>query len=418
MAGSTAQPRRGAVGVVLMLVAAVALVAQRTAPGDHDAGPHARGLAAHRGRLRRASLANAVPRSSGADVRRDARGEHEGGSGAGGPPGKGGKGKGPKAPKPPQRGTTNAQTLGNSSPGKGGKGQGPKGPLKGKAPKAPAAGAGAGADDKPGNVTAGPKGGNAKGPKAGTMGNATAKGAKSPKGPGEGAKLGGNASAGPKGSKGKGAKLGNTTAKGPKAGKAGKTGNATSTPATAKGAKGPPAGKGSKVARNVTTMEVSLPMPPGDCEKQTAAEVKANVGVIANATGQAALLDLAASTGTCTAAASASSRARRATKDNFAVSLAFKDTVTPAQSASAVEATGAVIAAGNFSVSLGVGGAAKTVVMPKEANVAQGTRAAPVAEAGGSGPEAGPGAAEGSGAAATGGVAALLGVALAIAGLV
>jgi len=303
--------------------------------------------------------------------------------GAGNPAGNATKGPGPKGAGKP---------AGNATKGPGPKGAGGKagnataGHSKGKAPAGK------------GNVTAG-----SKGPRA----NATGKGPKGPgpNGPAKSAKLGGNVTAGPKGSK-KGAKQGNTTAKGPKAGKAGKMGNST-----AKGGKAP---KGGVARRNVTTMEVSLPMPPGDCEKQTAAEVKANVGVIANATGQAALLDLAASEGKCTAAASASSRARRATKDNFAVSLAFKDTVTPAQYASAVEATGAVIAAGNFSVSLGVGGAAKTVVMPKEAKVTQGIRAT---EAGGSGPED-PGEAEGSGAAATGGVAALLGVALALAGLV
>ena len=157
-------------------------------------------------------------------------------------------------------------------------------------------------------------------------------------------------------------------------------------------------------------MEVTLPMPPGDCEKQTPAEVKVNIGVVAIATGQAALLDLAASTGTCTAKATAqdgsSTTARAATsaqapaqqvageagqesgigKDNFVVSLAFNDTVTPAQSASAVEAASAVIADGDFCVSLGVGGATRAVAPVntplKKANVTQGTRTAiiPVAD--------------------------------------
>jgi len=129
-------------------------------------------------------------------------------------------------------------------------------------------------------------------------------------------------------------------------------------------------------------MEVTLPMPPGDCEKQTPAEISANVGVVANvATGQAALLDLAASIGTCTA-----SLGQESGMGNFVVSLAFKDNVTPAQSASAVENASAVVADGDFCVSLGVGGATRAVAPvntpPKKANVTQGTRTAiiPVAD--------------------------------------
>ena len=196
-------------------------------------------------------------------------------------------------------------------------------------------------------------------------------------------------------------------------------------------------------------MEVTLPMPPGDCEKQTPAEVNANVGVVANATGQAALLDLAASTGTCTSKAavqdgSSSTALQVATtsapapvqqvpgqagtepvgaggcpqgkfqctsevkcipmhrkcdakkhciggedeaacpnlggqesgmgKDNFVVSLAFKDTVTPAQIASAVLNASAVIADDDFCVSLGVGNAMKAVAARKKANVTQNMR--------------------------------------------
>ena len=156
-------------------------------------------------------------------------------------------------------------------------------------------------------------------------------------------------------------------------------------------------------------MEVTLPMPPGDCEKQTPAEISANVGVVANvATGQAALLDLAASIGTCTATATvqhgSTAFATTSTpapaqqvagqagqesgmgKENFVVSLAFKDTVTPAQSASAVENASAVVADGDFCVSLGVGGATRAVAPVntplKKANVTQGTRTAiiPVAD--------------------------------------
>jgi hypothetical protein len=153
------------------------------------------------------------------------------------------------------------------------------------------------------------------------------------------------------------------------------------------------------VVRDVTTVEVTLPMSPGDCEKQTPAEVNANVGVVANATGQAALLDLAVSTGTCMAKAGQESGMG---KDNFVVSLAFMDTVAPAESASAVEDASAVIADGDFCVSLGVGGETKAVATLKKANVTQGMRTHIVSVADTS-------------AAATCEVAALLGVALAIA---
>ena len=118
-----------------------------------------------------------------------------------------------------------------------------------------------------------------------------------------------------------------------------------------------------------------IAMPPGDCETQTVAEVEANVGAVAAKTGQVALLDLAASRGTCKAADSSRARRETPTKDTFAVGLAFKATVSSDQIASAVESTGAAIAAG-LSVSLAVDGEVKTVDVPTDATITLGTTAA------------------------------------------
>jgi len=117
------------------------------------------------------------------------------------------------------------------------------------------------------------------------------------------------------------------------------------------------------------TLDVSLLMPPGDCEKQTDDEVKANIGAVAATTGKVTLMDLVESTGDCQATATATATANsKATKDHFHVNLAFKATVSEDEYTAAVKAVTDLKAQGNFKVTLAANGTANTVTMDKTAS--------------------------------------------------
>lgn len=102
---------------------------------------------------------------------------------------------------------------------------------------------------------------------------------------------------------------------------------------------------------------------PG-CERMGAEETTANVKSSIGATGQNALIDLSRSFGECVAPP-ATRRVRRASKDHFQVTMAFKDSVTEEQVQAAVEATNVAITVG-MTVTLTVGGTTVTVTVPKD----------------------------------------------------
>jgi len=106
-----------------------------------------------------------------------------------------------------------------------------------------------------------------------------------------------------------------------------------------------------QVKKIVPTMKLATKMPEGTCEKQTASEIAANVASMATASGKVGQLDLAKSGGACEAG-----RRRAASKDNFAVTFAFAETVTAAQIEAAIKEVNVKIESGSFTVSLAVDG--------------------------------------------------------------
>jgi len=140
----------------------------------------------------------------------------------------------------------------------------------------------------------------------------------------------------------------------------------------------PDAGRGSSdrvaVIKEMKTVEIKTKMAPGKCQAQTEADKSANAKNVAVATGTSLeLFDLGNSAAECLADARTRRRRRgAATKDNFAVTLAFFENVTAATVTSAIAAVNVRISSGNFSLSLAVNGTSVEVTITEVA--AQGTK--------------------------------------------
>jgi len=117
------------------------------------------------------------------------------------------------------------------------------------------------------------------------------------------------------------------------------------------------------VTKNLATVKVMVPMAAGTCETQTTEEVQTNIKTIAEKTGAAGLMDLTSgsSKGECMARRS---RERRASKDNFKVTLVFKESTSADQVAATVTAAAKIIKSGGFKVELVSNGKKQEVTLP------------------------------------------------------
>jgi len=122
------------------------------------------------------------------------------------------------------------------------------------------------------------------------------------------------------------------------------------------------------------TMSVSMAMLPGTCEKQTDDDKASNKQKVAKGVGVADYVDFANTAAECNDGTSL--RGRRATKDNFAVTLAFKESVTADQLDAFVAEVNAKIENGEFKVTLTVGGEEYSVKITE--TVTKGTKMATV----------------------------------------
>jgi len=142
---------------------------------------------------------------------------------------------------------------------------------------------------------------------------------------------------------------------------------ATAAPAEATDAQARSADSGQVASRKqVTTtkatMKLATTMAEGLCETQTEPEKTANMKSMAEASGKDGQLDLANSGAACEAG-----RRRAASKDNFAVTFAFAETVTAAQIKAAIAEVNVKIDSGSFKVSLAVNGTVVEVAITETA---------------------------------------------------